>query len=115
MSFPSWIWIQEGKSERGSMWLMRFLFKSPFAQKGSVDPMLTTGLRLVLFSWFFYVMNAAGDPYWTLEQFLSKADCDEVRTWAITSHFKAVGVASPDQAAKDAYASPCKQAYVLQQ
>lgn len=68
--------------------------------------------QIVLASWFFYVLNATGDPHYFLEDFLSKGDCEAARTWVIQAHFK---TDTPDAAQAKQYASPCFQSYILQQ
>lgn len=64
--------------------------------------------KWLLFGWVFFVMNATSDPVLMPGPFVSKADCDAARTWAIQSHFK---TATPDATAAANYASQCYEQY----
>lgn len=75
-------------------------------------PVETDMRYLLLFSWFFFLVNATGDPVYWLHDFLTQGDCTTARTWAIQAHFKTT---TPDPVLAAQYASPCFQEYVLQQ
>lgn len=70
--------------------------------------------RLMLVGWFFFVMNASGDPMWNPYGFASLDDCNAARTWLLGAHFK---TASPDATLSAQYVSPCwkSQSVTVQQ
>jgi hypothetical protein len=78
---------------------------------------MTLWRHIILATWVFYVLNAAGEPNQGLlkiDGFKNEADCNVLRNWRIDAYFKDT---APDPKAIARYASPCisQQTVVVEQ